>query len=93
MTDELTKGCIFVSIVSSAPDRHTVGVVNGIAQLAVSVIRALAPSFVNALFSLSVRDGGNLVWLVLFALVFVVFGGGMMMRAASTHLREEEEEE
>lgn len=60
-------GCAFIYITASAPNRASLGTVNGFAQLGVSIVRAIGPAAANSLFSLSIDPtrhylGGNLVY-------------------------------
>ncbi|KZV74592.1 MFS general substrate transporter [Peniophora sp. CONT] len=67
----LCYGCIFIFITASAPNRASLGSVNGIAQLMVSIIRTIGPALANSLFSLSVKHkylGGYMVYYVLVAM-------------------------
>ncbi|KAH9945280.1 MFS general substrate transporter [Epithele typhae] len=63
-------GCVFIFITSSSPNRASLGTVNGMAQMMVSVMRAVGPATANSLFSLSIDKehhlmGGHFVYLVL----------------------------
>ena len=49
------SGVIFIYINASAPNRASVGATNGIAQMLVSLMRAIAPAVVNSAFSLSIQ--------------------------------------
>ena len=68
---EHSAGCIFIFITASAPNKASLGSVNGIAQLMVSIIRTIGPALANSLFSLSVKHkylGGYMVYYVLVAI-------------------------
>jgi hypothetical protein len=72
-------GCIFIYISAASPNRASLGATNGIAQLLVSIVRAVGPATTTTLFSLSLAEGymgGGLVYVVLLAvsLVVVTFG-------------------
>ena len=63
---------MFMYIADSAPSRSSLGVANGLAQLTVSSVRALAPSAASSLFAFSLelhsagnQFGGYLVYVVL----------------------------
>jgi hypothetical protein len=61
-------GCIFIYISASSPNRASLGATNGIAQLLVSIVRAIGPATVTSLFSLSLAEGylgGGMVYMVL----------------------------
>jgi len=72
-------GCIFIYISAASPNRASLGATNGIAQLLVSIVRAVGPATTTSLFSLSLAEGyvgGGLVYVVLLAisLAAVIFG-------------------
>ncbi|KAF8501373.1 member of major facilitator superfamily multidrug-resistance, DHA1 sub-family [Russula emetica] len=61
-------GCIFIYISASSPNRASLGATNGIAQLLVSITRAIGPAAATSLFSLSLAEGylgGGMVYMVL----------------------------
>ena len=61
-------GCIFIYISASSPNRASLGATNGIAQLLVSIMRAIGPAAATSLFSVSLAEGylgGGLVYVVL----------------------------
>ncbi|KAF7312025.1 Major facilitator superfamily multidrug-resistance DHA1 sub-family [Mycena indigotica] len=65
-----TYGCTQIFLADAAPP-NGLGGVNGIAQMASSTLRSIAPSLVASLFATSVSYnllGGNLVFVVLFGL-------------------------
>ena len=69
-------GCVFIFITASAPNRASLGTVNGMAQMIVSIMRTIGPATANSLFSLSIDKehhymGGNLVYVVLSRVVVV----------------------
>jgi hypothetical protein len=64
-------GCIFIYISAASPNRASLGATNGIAQLLVSIVRAVGPATTTSLFSLSLAEGyvgGGLVYVVLLAI-------------------------
>jgi hypothetical protein len=72
-------GCIFIYISAASPNRASLGATNGLAQLLVSIMRAIGPAISTSLFSLSLAEGylgGGLVYTVLLAisLVAIAFG-------------------
>lgn len=61
-------GCIFIYLSASSPNRASLGATNGLAQLLVSITRAIGPVVTTSLFSLSLAEGylgGGMVYLVL----------------------------
>ncbi|KAI9511617.1 member of major facilitator multidrug-resistance DHA1 sub-family [Russula earlei] len=77
-------GCVFISISAASPNRASLGATNGIAQLLVSITRAIGPAAATSLFSLSLAEGyvsGGMVYLVLLgvSLATIVFGTTLPM--------------
>lgn len=62
---------IFIYIAAAAPNRQSIGATNGIAQMAVSMMRTFGPSFANSMYSLSMEHGYMGGWLVWWALLFI----------------------
>ncbi|KAI0711906.1 MFS general substrate transporter [Cerioporus squamosus] len=67
-------GCVFIFITASSPNKASLGSVNGIAQMLVSIMRAVGPAAANSLFSLSIDKqhhymGGYFVYVALSTLV------------------------
>ncbi|KAI9434219.1 MFS general substrate transporter [Lactarius indigo] len=61
-------GCIFIFLSAASPNRASLGATNGLAQLLVSIMRAIGPVAATSLFSLSLAEGylgGGMVYLVL----------------------------
>ncbi|KII95468.1 hypothetical protein PLICRDRAFT_48426 [Plicaturopsis crispa FD-325 SS-3] len=64
--------CMFIFITSSVPNSRSLGAVNGLAQTAVAVARAVGPAMATSLFGLSIQKnllGGYAVYAVLIVLV------------------------
>ena len=51
----LRLGCIFMYVTESAPNRRSLGTINGLAQTAVSSARAVGPALSTSLFSFSIQ--------------------------------------
>ncbi|KAH9926833.1 MFS general substrate transporter [Amylocystis lapponica] len=69
-------GSVFIFMTASSPNKASLGSVNGLAQMCVSVMRAVGPAAANSLFSLSIDSehhylGGMLVYVVLGVLTCV----------------------
>lgn len=65
---------IFTYISYSARDRNSLGAVNGVGQVLVSILRAIGPASVTSLFALSVEFnllGGHAVYVVMGGLSFL----------------------
>ncbi|KAI6042028.1 major facilitator superfamily domain-containing protein [Pisolithus marmoratus] len=67
-SDELRLGLSFIYVNAAAPNRASVGATNGLAQMMVSVMRAIGPICANSAFSLSIQKhvmGGYFVyWMI-----------------------------
>ncbi|KII89811.1 hypothetical protein PLICRDRAFT_39985 [Plicaturopsis crispa FD-325 SS-3] len=66
--------CINIFITAASPNRASLGATNGIAQVVVSVMRAIGPAAVSSLFSITIKHhllDGMLVYVVLGAVVLV----------------------
>ncbi|RXK42403.1 hypothetical protein M231_00393 [Tremella mesenterica] len=60
--------CNLIMVNDLAPNRHSLGAINGLAQVVASAMRAVGPGAASTLFALSVDRhalGGNLIWAVL----------------------------
>lgn len=63
---------MFIS--AAAPDKQFLGATNGVAQMAISLIRAIAPAMSTSLFALTIEKnlmGGMLVYVIVVALSLV----------------------
>ncbi|KAI0768094.1 MFS general substrate transporter [Trametes elegans] len=90
-------GCVFIFITASAPNKASLGSVNGLAQMVVSVMRTVGPASANSLFSLSIDDthhylGGMFVYVALSVLVCAALWVGTFLpdRTMSDGAAEEE---
>jgi MFS family permease len=64
---------VFIFIAAAAPNRTSLGATNGLAQLSVSIARAIGPALVSSMYSLSIDKehhymGGGFVYYVTVAL-------------------------
>ncbi|KAF8274736.1 MFS general substrate transporter [Lactarius quietus] len=67
-------GCIFIYLTAASPNRASLGTTNGLAQLLVSIMRAIGPVAATSLFSLSLAQGylgGGMVYLFLMGISVV----------------------
>ncbi|KAF9445520.1 MFS general substrate transporter [Macrolepiota fuliginosa MF-IS2] len=74
ITPTMSGGAIFMIVNASAPNKASLGAVNGFCQIAGSATRAIGPAMASSLFSLSIENnylGGNLVYYILVAIVGV----------------------
>ncbi|KAF8071652.1 member of major facilitator superfamily multidrug-resistance, DHA1 sub-family [Lyophyllum atratum] len=70
----LAFGMSFIFISAASPNRASLGAMNGLCQMTVSVMRAIGPAVFNSLFSLSIEHhyiGGYLVYYVMLLLLGV----------------------
>ena len=62
-----------IFITAASPNRASLGATNGLAQVSVSIVRAVGPALVNSIYSLSIDEdhhymNGGLVYYVTIAL-------------------------
>ncbi|OCH95432.1 MFS general substrate transporter [Obba rivulosa] len=86
MAINFSYGSVFMYITASSPNKASLGSVNGIAQMGVSIMRTVGPSIANSLFSLSIDQqhhylDGNLVYWALGGLTFVALWVGTLLPA------------
>ncbi|RDB23784.1 Protein ZINC INDUCED FACILITATOR-LIKE 1 [Hypsizygus marmoreus] len=87
MFSYMSYACMFMYIAAAAPSRSSLGATNGLAQLTVSGVRALAPSTASSLFSFSLEllhgrgstIGGYLVYLVLCSISAAALGWSFLL--------------
>ncbi|PCH42297.1 member of major facilitator multidrug-resistance DHA1 [Wolfiporia cocos MD-104 SS10] len=77
-------GSVFIFITASSPNKASLGSVNGLAQMSVSIMRAIGPALANSMFSLSIDEdhhylGGMLVYVFLAGLACVALGVGTLL--------------
>ncbi|OAX43208.1 MFS general substrate transporter [Rhizopogon vinicolor AM-OR11-026] len=75
-------GITFMYISASSPNRASVGATNGLAQMVVSVMRAVGPAAANSAFSISMERqylGGDMVYCVMAGMVFMAMGVGVLL--------------
>jgi hypothetical protein len=68
------KGSVFMFIAAAAPNKHSLGATNGLAQTMVAIQRTVAPAAAASLFAFSLANdvlGGNFAYFVLLAVVCV----------------------
>jgi len=86
----LCYGCIFIFISASAPNKASLGSVNGIAQVMVSIVRTIGPAAANSLFSLSMKHrymGGWMVYVMLVSLSAAALVLAMMLPSSMLMVR------
>jgi len=62
-------GCIFIYLTAASPNRASLGATNGLAQVLVSITRAIGPVVATSLFSLSLAEGYLGSWMVYLVLM------------------------
>ncbi|KAI0734243.1 MFS general substrate transporter [Fomitopsis betulina] len=77
-------GSVFIFITASSPNKMSLGSVNGLAQMSVSVMRAIGPAMANSIFSLSIDEshhlmGGLFIYVFLAVLAVIALGGAMLL--------------
>lgn len=83
MVTGLSYGSVFIFISTAGP-RSSLGAVNGLSQMTVSVVRAIGPAIANSMFSLSMKKplpviGANLVYFVLVGIVLLAVAAGSLL--------------
>lgn len=76
------SGVTFIYISAAAPNKASIGATNGIAQMIVSVMRAVGPATVNSAFSLSIEKnimGGYFAYWVMLAMVGLTLWVGSLL--------------
>ena len=69
-------------ISSAAPNKRSLGATNGVAQTMVSIQRTVGPAVAASLFAFSLDNniwGGNFVYVVLLAVVWVGLGVALQL--------------
>jgi MFS family permease len=80
IAERLLPACVFMYITASAPNKRSLGAINGLSQTTVSFARTIGPGLSTSLFSLSVEHnilGGYAVYAI-----FFVFSGLALLLAA-----------
>ncbi|WVW81354.1 hypothetical protein I302_103345 [Kwoniella bestiolae CBS 10118] len=76
--------CNLIMTNDAAPNRQSLGAINGLSQAVSSAMRAIGPGSASALFALSVDRQllhGHLIWLVLVLLSIVSAGFAMILKS------------
>ena len=78
------SGAVFIFIAAAAPNRASLGATNGVAQLSVSIVRAVGPALVSSAYSLSIDKehhymGGWLVYYMTVALSLCAIWAGCLL--------------
>ena len=86
--NHIYSGVTLVYINAAAPNRASVGAINGLAQVLVSVVRAIGPSAVNSAFALGIQKrvmGGHFAYWVMAGMVAIslVIGAALPKRLSN----------
>ncbi|WWC57679.1 uncharacterized protein I303_100213 [Kwoniella dejecticola CBS 10117] len=76
--------CNLIMVNDAAPNRRSLGAINGLSQAVSSLMRAIGPGSASALFALSVNRhllGGHLIWLVLGCLSVISIVAAMILKS------------
>jgi len=68
MIFNLAYSCVFIYIAAASPNQASLGATNGMAQLGVSIVRAIGPASATSMFSLSIKDSHH-AWMVYYYLI------------------------
>jgi len=69
--------CNMILVNASAPERRSLGSVNGLAQMVTTSMRAVGPGLASSIFALSLQKGylgGQLIWVYLFGIGLAAAG-------------------
>jgi len=75
-------GAIFMFLSTAAPNKRSLGAINGIAQTMVSIQRTIGPAAAASLFAFSLEKnilGGNFAYVVMLGIVGVGIGAAMQL--------------
>ncbi|PCH42370.1 MFS general substrate transporter [Wolfiporia cocos MD-104 SS10] len=73
---DMSFGCALIFVTSSAPNKRSLGTINGIGQLLAATMRAVGPASATSFFALSLERnwmGGNAVYLIYIVLSLALF--------------------
>jgi len=73
---DMSYACIFMLITAAAPNKRTLGAVNGLGQTVASTAQAIAPAMVTSIFAASKQYnllGGNLVYVFMLGVMLAFF--------------------
>ncbi|KIJ67973.1 hypothetical protein HYDPIDRAFT_126547 [Hydnomerulius pinastri MD-312] len=71
---DMSFACILMYITAAAPNKRSLGAINGLAQTTASVVRAIGPALATSLFAYSIQHnllGGHAVYAVMILLTIV----------------------
>ncbi|KAH0832883.1 major facilitator superfamily domain-containing protein [Lanmaoa asiatica] len=73
--------CVFIYIAAASPNRASLGATNGIAQLLVSIMRAIGPASATSMFSISIETPEHawFAYYYLLALVCIGIGASLLL--------------
>jgi len=80
----LCYGSVFIFIAGAAPNKASLGATNGLAQLSVSIVRAVGPAMASSMYSLSIDEdhhymNGGMVYYVTVVLSVVAIWVGSLL--------------
>ncbi|KAG1721342.1 major facilitator superfamily domain-containing protein [Suillus lakei] len=67
----LAYSCVFIYIAAASPNQASFGATNGIAQLGVSIVRAIGPASATSAFSLSIKNPHH-AWIIYYYMIALV---------------------
>ncbi|KAG8213450.1 major facilitator superfamily domain-containing protein [Butyriboletus roseoflavus] len=81
MVLNLGFSCIFIYIAAASPNRASLGATNGIAQLLVSIMRAIGPASATSMFSISIKTPEHawFAYYYLLSLVCIGIGASLLL--------------
>ena len=78
---DVSIACVFMYIAAASPNRASLGATNGIAQLLVSIMRAIGPASTTSMFSISIKTPEHawFVYYYLLSLACVGIGASLLL--------------
>jgi hypothetical protein len=78
---DMSIACVFIYIAAASPNRASLGATNGIAQLFVSIMRAIGPASATSMFSISIKTPEHawFAYYYLLSLVCVGIGASLLL--------------
>ncbi|KAG0699160.1 major facilitator superfamily domain-containing protein [Suillus ampliporus] len=64
----MAYACVFIYIAAASPNQASLGATNGIAQLGVSIVRAIGPASATSTFSLSIKNPHH-AWIIYYYMI------------------------
>lgn len=86
-------GAVFIFIAAASPNRASLGATNGLAQLSVSIMRAIGPAVVSSVYSLSINkehhymNGGLVYYVTVVLSLGAIWVGSLLPKRPFKHMK------